>query len=126
MLALASESRWWTLVLALLAFLLTGLMSLVLLLAVMGSMGDVRFGAVEFGVLVGMLLFYGVPAVLLFVSSQKLSTFVATGRTADLTSALSMQRTLWIVLGLMGTVWGALTTLRLVLTVMALLQGGAP
>jgi hypothetical protein len=124
MLALMAEARWWTLVLALLAFLLTGLLLLALLLITVGTVeGAPGVGPVEMAVVGVMLLLYGAPAVLLFLSSQKLATFVSTRRAEDLVSALSMQRTLWIVLGLIGTLWGALTTLRLVLTALYLYRG---
>lgn len=126
MVRLMAEARWWTLVLALLALLLTGMLLLAIVMVVVSDplTREARgVGAVELAVAGVMLLLYGVPAVLLFLSSQKLSVFVMTGRGQDLASALSMQRTLWIVVALIGTVWGTLTTLKLVLTVLALSRG---
>lgn len=117
MIALMGEARWWTMVLAMLALLLSGFLLLGALLTLVGSADSpVRMSGIELAILGVLILFFGVPAILLFLSSQKLAAFVASGRGSDLISALAMQRTLWLVLGLLGMLWGTLTTIRLVLS----------
>jgi len=117
MIALMGEARWWTMVLAMLALLMSGFLLLATVLALVGSANSpARVGGFELAILGVLILFFGVPAILLFLSSQKLAVFVASGRGSDLVSALAMQRTLWLVLGVLGMLWGTLTTIRLVLS----------
>lgn len=117
MIALMGEARWWTMVLALLSLLMSGFLALGAVLALVGSVNSpARMGFFELAILGVLILFFGVPAILLFLSSQKLAVFVASGRGSDLVSALAMQRTLWLVLGLLGMLWGTLTTIRLVVS----------
>jgi len=114
MIALMSEARMWTLVLAFFALMLAAFLGLVILGSMVQRLNmPISFKAFELAILGMLFLFYAVPAVLLFLASQRLSTFVASGKGQDLILALSAQRTLWIVLGAIGMLLGTLTTLKL-------------
>lgn len=106
MVALARESRVWTLVLSVLMFFLAALTGLGIVLEEVAAQeqDDVALPLL-IGQLIAVAINYGLPAVLMFLVSQQLGLLVQQPHTAHLLSVLRAQRVYWTTLGVLSLFW---------------------
>lgn len=102
MIRVLGETKWWVLVLAIIGTLST-LIRLVDGLLWLGA-GPGMMGYV-LGSMLGTLLFGVVPVIMLFIYSLSCRDFTLSGHAYDLHKAVRVQKTMWLVFGVLTILW---------------------